>query len=423
LTDKVSRRDFLGGCTVAAVRLSGLTAGGAILFSARPAHAVEPTTVIAVAQGAAALWRMSRGGGPGIGSLLRKQTEMLAGISEQLTVVDARLRQIHTSIENLRNIVERLPEENVRKFYVETLSGVFTRAAEVMRTVASQREKYGIDYALAKVAEREDRAVLTSIQTSRSVLMNDRSEVVLPIVCAAWHIEFQLLASAFPFDAESIRASAETYQKYLSDWASTLDAQLIKIEAESKAAARTSGNEPWRLDCYTDISDTSWTGNVSYTNNGRRYTEIQSRVWASVVEHGISSDWSPRSPDDARVSEAFRQLEEAGIVYPVEVRGYWARTWIHQSAQRNYGWHGPAVGGPPAEAVRQKDNFLADARSKSCSFPWKWDKPAEMVPKLNQLYVAAQLNEIKALAYYSMKLCCRDALASVTRVLESSRNP
>ena len=76
----MNRRTFL-----AASAAAGATP--TLLIPTAAKAAVDPATVVMIAQAGLQLYSMMKGSGPGQGDLLRAQTEMLRAISQQITFV------------------------------------------------------------------------------------------------------------------------------------------------------------------------------------------------------------------------------------------------------------------------------------------------------------------------------------------------
>lgn len=419
-----NRRTFLAGAAATALvrGAAPVATASAVLLSTQPAHAIEPITVIAVAQAGVALWKMAKGGGPGTASLLRQQTEMLRAISDQLRVVDSRLQLIYGQLERLKDAVDQLPSNTVREFYVQTLSGAFVRASELMKTAAAHRERFGIAYAIQQVKDEASRDVLDQLRNARSVLINDASVAVVPLVCAAWYTEFQMMVSAVPYDRERIRSSAETYLTYINKRAQHIDHEIKTIEADASAAQNMTSNYGRYIDyaCNTDIRNTSrrWSagggGGGGREGGGGNGPYEHREIKAEKMVRRLQSKPAPVAPTHSEVSETFNDIRGAGIDIPIIIDQLDTRAWTSTADMDRQDWgHHVEIDFRPYE--RQRSEWIAAAQAKSCDR--FFGNPTDLASDGNRLTAAAELRALKALTHYSAKLCCRDAKASIESVM------
>lgn len=418
MSARISRRSFLEAGALAGARLTVPTTVGALALSSAPAKAIEPMTMIMVAQAGLAVYQMARGGGAGIGSLLRQQTEMLRAISQQITVVDQRIKYLVQQVDELRGVVDALPAENVRRFYMDTLSGLQLRAVEVMRTWVAYRERYGVEKAISKVKDEADAQILSPLKLSRSVLMGDESIAVLPMVCSAWYTEFQLMTACVPYDPERIRSSAQSYLGYFEKWQPRISAALSSMESEAQATARMISDYGKFDDytCYSKVQNTSTShmaGGGGINGSGPYEVEV---ITAKRLRHELSSRPVGVSADPVGIAATFADLRSAGITIPGEIDAIGIRDWRPSERWENGDW-GRFVDGDTREARRQRDAWMAKASAQLCGNTL--GGAATIASRENQRTKDAIDRCAKALVYYSMQLCQRDAKASIERVVKT----
>lgn len=201
---------------------------------------MEPMTMIAIAQAGMQLYGMLRGGGGGGGeSLLSAQTRMLAEISKQIEVLNGKLVLIQKSLQELKELVRKLPGESAIAATRLALEGYFIHAGEILGTFSEHELRWGRAKAVSMV-QQETSLLLNDLNSARSSLISDRSETLCPIVAASWYIELQLMGNCIPFDATRLAYVGRSYDKAFSSWLSNVIYPELKETTREVVAVRDS---------------------------------------------------------------------------------------------------------------------------------------------------------------------------------------
>lgn len=138
--------------------------------------------------------------GPGLGDLLRLQTEMLVEISEQNAVIDKKLDLLSEQIDTLAGIVRDLPNsvvKNALKIRGLSYADTFTEYVQTLQNDMQALQNNTIDRpgALVRFQEAIEPNLLVPLRKTRSELMEFTSSVA-PIVASLLKIELEAMAMA-----------------------------------------------------------------------------------------------------------------------------------------------------------------------------------------------------------------------------------
>jgi hypothetical protein len=200
---------------------------------------MDPMTMIAVGQASVQLYGMLRPGGRGVAGLLSAQTRMLVEISKQIEVINGRLVLIHKSLQELKELVHKLPDESAIAATKLELEGYFMHAGELLGRLSEHQLRWGRAKAVSMV-QQETSMLLYDLNNARSSLISDKSEALCPIVAASWYVELQLMGNCIPFDATRLAYVARSYDRAFDYWLSSVIKPELQ-EATKEAIAMRDG--------------------------------------------------------------------------------------------------------------------------------------------------------------------------------------
>jgi len=136
---------------------------------------------------------------PGTASLQNLQVEMLKQISVKLDVIQAGIVDILNSLQELKEIVLRIPDETVVTFYKDTMAGLFGVYSDLIREY--QLDGFAHQIQTQKRVDWLDRLrrlLLERMQLVRHVLteIHYESPVLVPLLCSASFIEIHAMILA-----------------------------------------------------------------------------------------------------------------------------------------------------------------------------------------------------------------------------------
>lgn len=178
---------------------------------------MDPITMIAIAQVCVSVYAASRSSGPGIAGLLAAQTKMLVEITKQITIINKKLDAIYLSIDQLKGLVEKLPEETAKATIRLYLKGYFDTAVQLLNEFSQNQARFGREHAISKMTLRTE-LLLNDLTNAGHAFVSDRSEALCPVAAAAWHIELQVLSNCIPFDDIRISNEAKYYDEAFTFW-------------------------------------------------------------------------------------------------------------------------------------------------------------------------------------------------------------
>lgn len=115
------------------------------LLPVREAKAFPVSAVLAVASAGFELHKLSQGGGGGVASLLAAQTRMLRAISEQLSVIGNVVTQIYVGINDLKDLVTKLPAAASVQIARDRIRNSIENGAGLLRDIDVRTSKNGAD--------------------------------------------------------------------------------------------------------------------------------------------------------------------------------------------------------------------------------------------------------------------------------------
>ena len=163
--------------------------------------------------------------------MLRESRAMLSALSEQMKVVDQRLREIQASLEELREILELLPEQVSLRVYSDglrgdlvnyrTAVGTYDRLLEIGYSPTQARD--------LQLEEFKDR--LKSIRETRSVLQTSDSHDAVPLLASALSAETHLALLIGPSDPADcvLRENLERYREAFAAYLGENDGRVLGL--------------------------------------------------------------------------------------------------------------------------------------------------------------------------------------------------
>lgn len=396
----ISRRAVLAGASTAA--LVACSNADEVEYSALKAIAVDPATAIMIAKTGLEVFRLVKGGGGGIANLLVAQTEMLRAMSAQLAVVNDGIQLIIAGVEGLKSMVRDLPSNTVRELARSDVQAAFVNLTEKLDRLAMLRVRYGHAYALEQV--RGDAALnLGRLEHSRAALMGDQSPIVIPLVAAAWYVEFQALTSLVPFERERLLSVARSYERWARRTAPLVDQLVADSVAEAKELTR-AADDFWgptaQPVCYAPITT---------THPRAEFRQLSSSKF--------TVDYRPHETERALFASHFAELEQAGVAVMPELRSMRETLFDTLREPTSINILLEAPGGP----VSTMNDFRAIQRWRRTieSHPSCSDPSAFAKPKAGQMDLATTVVREKALMHYHFHLAHREALRSVQRAIQA----
>lgn len=301
-----NRRDVLKG-TLAGVIPAG--SGSAVLLWSSDARAWVPVA-LAVAKAGFALYQMSKSGAGGIGTLLSAQVEMLRAINNQLKEIGQTVNQIYASIEQLKGMVEVLPDLTIRELYFQEVRLMTEYGGELLNSALTNTQTHGVADAI-RLDAGASQAAIQRMAPAVIKVMQDRSTLNVPVMCLAWYTEYQLLTRNLVFNPALIASTARRYRDYFDRNVTLITQELDRIESETAALVQKISTSPSfeNANCFEDIN-VQWVNHTCGSNDDNTDCSY-GRVVASNVSYSTRSEVQ----DDqlAQFLTAASDLHAAGV--------------------------------------------------------------------------------------------------------------
>lgn len=427
--DGVSRRNLLRGGVALPVGV-GLGALGV----STPAHAWLPVAISVVQMGVQ-LHGMMRKQGPGLAQLMHAQTRMLIEIANQIGVMNQKIDSLLARMAELRDLVERLPENTSRTVWQNRLKGVLTLSAEKFRAYNQRASRYGRVSALT-LFRPDFIELLRELQIVRSTLLIDPSPLVIPTICTAWYVELRIHFLILS-PGEVIRAAAESYREGLRSRTQTgeLGSLIDDIAALKRqmmadfVVAPPAGEQPGvpalqaretftcarRVDL-DDDSRTSTSGGIERSGETRYYRSWRGRAEIATATEVSDENDSDRVQRNAMAAVNVRTIELMGIdVDPVFAAEAWP-TYRLAVRRDNFDEETMSYVGPPEDRADWTRYVRRIRAFDTC-------RTGGGSPEGVRAGAQAKRNELelvrsKAFTAYSMLAACQETLRGIDWVLE-----
>ena len=221
-----------------------------LIFVQRAAAQEEVAAVVvvsAILQMVSQMVQLFKESGPGIGDLLNLQAQMLASIHEELGVINGKLNMIYGKLDELKTLLDDVPDDVVVKLFTVSIAGKSGRYEELTTTYQHELAKsHNIDKAREIVVDEIAKDVIAPLREARDNLMtyHDRPSIV-PSICVASFIESHAMIIAGTDKGRQSEA-LNRYKNWLQEalaGESPLSienriAALAKSQAKNSAAAR-----------------------------------------------------------------------------------------------------------------------------------------------------------------------------------------
>ena len=403
----LSRRQLLGRCSAAATLIA---VSNVLVVS--PALAIPPAAAIGIASAGLELYKMSRGGGGGIGSLLAAQTEMLRAISAQLVAIGDTLMEVYRGIGEIRDILSVMPLAVAEEVTRSNIRGGIGSAASILRTIEERSKLYGREDAREYHGD-EVKDILFGLRHHTDSIMQEDSPANAPLLSLAWYAELQLRVNHPELDTLRLRERAQDFQNALNRWLLAIDAEIELINGEAR-----------QLDAEMGAAG-GYANTVCFSNLDRRGVRIEpcgprgdsdcGYARASWLVNTLNRESEAPNEDLQIFLQQAAYFEVTGIEVVDQLRSSVAPSWTHTThwdgwdVNRSYGENYRNLSRVYNTRLEQYNGGVCGGASAS---------PADFVREQNEVAEKTRRLRLKAIVYYNFWLASTEARRSTQAVLE-----
>jgi hypothetical protein len=202
-----SRRSFLKAASAA------LVAGSSIVDSPGVAHAIEPTTVVAMLHLATTLMDAFGPKGPSGLELQQLETALLKEATLKLDILHAELSIVLSDTAQIKNLLLDVPHETVKELYRTKLGGATRHLGEIQNAYVDALP-HGVTAARQSLLE-EAKNLLNFVRETRSALMEYSDDLIILILALAMNVEVRLMIFADDTSYRK-REALRSYQEWFN---------------------------------------------------------------------------------------------------------------------------------------------------------------------------------------------------------------